>query len=205
MSNITLCRLWERFLTKIGIRSSIMLISAIQRQEFTLVACKRGMCLMSMRHFLEAISDHTLRDHAQCNKVRQCKVGLAWPLLSNVIWLFHYSFFPFILNASWLTDLCRFGHPSHRNPHAWTMAKARSPFIITTTAIFTITISFLSSFFLSSCVSSLTYPNLLGTKKALLLLLLLLRIPITVYHFLKILQNLMSKKLTSRCLQHIME
>jgi hypothetical protein len=119
MSNITLCRLWERFLTKIGIRSSIMLISAIQRQEFTLVACKRGMCLMSMRHFLEAISDHTLRDHAQCNKVRQCKVGLAWPLLSNVIWLFHYSFFPFILNASWLTDLCRFGHPSHRNPHAW--------------------------------------------------------------------------------------
>uniref|UniRef100_A0A0D9XV11 Uncharacterized protein n=1 Tax=Leersia perrieri TaxID=77586 RepID=A0A0D9XV11_9ORYZ len=66
-------KFWERFLTKIGTQSLVMLIDALQGQDFTLVAYKRGLCLTDIRHFLEAMAVVTLRDHAQSNQALRCK------------------------------------------------------------------------------------------------------------------------------------
>lgn len=85
LSNITLCRFWERFLTKIGKQSLVTLRNALQDQEFTLVAYKRGMGLTNIRHFLKAMAVVTLRGHAQSNQALCCEVSMVWSLFSNWI------------------------------------------------------------------------------------------------------------------------
>uniref|UniRef100_A0A0E0FXU2 Calmodulin-binding protein-like n=1 Tax=Oryza nivara TaxID=4536 RepID=A0A0E0FXU2_ORYNI len=60
-------------LRKIGKQSLVTLRNALQDQEFTLVAYKRGMGLTNIRHFLKAMAVFTLRGHAQSNQALRCE------------------------------------------------------------------------------------------------------------------------------------